>query len=57
VAKILIIEYDGVRLFDLSEAIGGLGHEVRATANGRDGFKMFVRWCPAIVVSDINSQV
>ena len=56
-AKILIVEDEGALRFDLAEAIVGWGHEVSAAANGRDGFEMFVRWCPDIVVSDINMPV
>jgi DNA-binding response OmpR family regulator len=57
VAKILVVEDDGALRFDLSEAIVGWGHDVRATANGREGFEMFARWRPDIVVSDINMPV
>ncbi len=56
-AKILVVEDDGALRFDLSEAIVGWGHDVRATANGREGFEMFAHWRPDIVISDINMPV
>lgn len=53
VAKILIIEDDGVLRFDIAQTILGWHHDVKTATNAIAGIRIIKEWRPQLVLSDI----
>jgi DNA-binding response OmpR family regulator len=53
VARILIVEDDGVLRFDMAQTILGWGHDIRTAASALAGFRIIKDWQPHVVLSDI----